>query len=715
MYRPTTRTEGLVGAFHTSMADTDSTFAVTARRPRWFAVACTAGALWVIAYFAATRLVSPGGTSGTVLGDLVYPQTEVLATLMLLWAGTRASGSTRRFCFYMAASTFMGLCGDVTWAVLVLVVHSPPAPSVADVFYLGSVFAIFPALWTQLGSPLRRWRQTLDAAMVVLLVLYIASSFVLEPQIRAGLPPDTLVTFAETVLILGAGVWAIFAWLTADRRLEFGVRLVLGGIAIQAVSWLAYAYAVSLHGLADGSWLYTGWQASWAVTIAGATAMLLGIQRARAPRSWSSSAWIGTTVVTGLIVLTVADSAIVHEAPGRALAVLCGLGMLLARLHLTVRDRGRLAAKMHTLAETDVLTSVPNRRAFERRLAQAAADWTHEQVPVGLLVIDIDKFKVVNDGYGHPFGDRVLIEVTRRLGRCVRPSDMLARLGGEEFGALAHGVTGERLPALAERCRRAVAADPIVVDGVAVSITVSVGGACMPEHAAHSAELIRVADRALYEAKEAGRNRVHVGPRTTPQVEIPIADTGVLRSLEALADTYAVASGSHASGPAIVDVTHHLCRRLGVSVAERRRSLAAARLRDIGMIAVPPDILAKPGQLTPAELRTVRDHVRVGVELLRALPETRELAPIVGEHHERYDGTGYPLGLQGRRIALEARIIAVAEAWIEANDERGGPAARKEILRRAERQLDPDVVAALMSLLDDGTIDASGDARRRAA
>jgi two-component system cell cycle response regulator len=697
------------------MADTDPTSAVTARRRRWFAVACSACAVWVAAYFVASRLVSPGGTSGAVLGDLVYPQAEALATLMLLWAGTRASGSTRRFCFSMAASTFLGLCGDVTWAVLVLVVHSPPAPSLADVFYLGSVSAIFPALWMQFGSPFRRWRQTLDGSMVVLLLVYVASAFVLEPQIRAGLPPDALVTFAETVLMLAAGVWAIFAWLTVVKPLEFGVRLVLGGIVIQAVTWLGYAYAVSLHGLEDGSWLYTGWQVTWGVTIAGTTAMLLGIQRGRPSRGWSSSPWIGTTVVTGLIVLTVADSAILRQTPVRGIAALCGLGMLLARLHLTVRDRGRLADNMHTLAETDVLTSVPNRRAFERRLRQAATDCTQMQVPVGLLVIDIDKFKIVNDGYGHPFGDRVLIEVTRRLARCVRPSDMLARLGGEEFGVLAHGVTGERLPALAERCRGAVAADPIVVDGAAVSVTVSVGGACMPEHAAHGPELIRVADRALYEAKEAGRNRVHIGPRTTAQVEIAIADTGVLRSLEALADRCAAAAGARPSGPAIVDVTHQLCRRLGVSVAERRRSLAAARLRDIGLIAVPPDILAKPGPLTPAELRVMRDHVRVGVELLQALPETRELAPIVGEHHERYDGTGYPLGIQGRRIAIEARIIAVADAWIEAAGERGGPAAREEILRRAERQLDPEVVAALLKVLDDGSIDGCGDAGRHAA
>jgi len=92
-----------------------------------FAAACAAAAVWVTAYFVATRLVDPNGTSGTALGDIVYPQLEGLATVMLVWAGRRASGATRRFCGFMAASTFLGLCGDVTWAVLVLVVHEPPA------------------------------------------------------------------------------------------------------------------------------------------------------------------------------------------------------------------------------------------------------------------------------------------------------------------------------------------------------------------------------------------------------------------------------------------------------------------------------------------------------------------------------------------------------------------------------------------------------------
>jgi len=665
----------------------------TPRATRTFAAVCVAGAAWVIAYLAATRFVDPGGTSGSILGDGVFPQFEALAAFVLFVAGRRATGRTRRFCWYMAASTFMGLCGDVTWAVLVLVLHSPPVPSLADAFYLGSVSAIFPALWTQFGSPLRRWRQTLDSSMVVLLIVYVAFAFVLRPQIHGGLSSGALVADIETGLVLIAGVWAAFATLTVDRQLPFGVRLIVAGSVAQSAAWLAYAYLVNVRGIEDGSWLYTDWQASWAVMIAGCTALMLGVERRHSSRLWSTSTWVGTGVVTGLIVVTLADSTAIRTAPVRVLAALIGLALLLLRLQLTVRDRGRLASEMHDLAETDALTGVPNRRAFEEGMQAAVREADDDGAPFSMLVIDVDHFKTVNDGYGHPFGDVVLVQVTRRLAGCVRPSDTLARLGGEEFGILARGVTGDLLPELAERCRRAVAATAVDVDGTSVSITVSVGGASMPEHATTSTELVRIADAAMYEAKKAGRNRIHIGPAMTPQVDIPIPDTGVLRRLEVIADRYAEPHRG------IVDVAHRICRELGVTVAERRRCLAAARLRDIGMIAVPPAILAKTGRLTPTEERIMRDHARVGAELLSALPETAELAPVVAEHHERYDGRGYPLGTAGEAICIEARIIAVAEAWIGA----GGSSERQTLGRVAARsghELDPAVVMALARVVE---------------
>ena len=651
----------------------------------------------MIAYLVATRSVDASGTSGKILGDLVFPQLEALAAVMLVVAGRRTDGRTRRFCWFLAASTFMGLCGDITWAVLVLVLHSPPVPSLADVFYLCSASAIFPALWTQFGSPLRRWRQTLDSSMVALLIIYTAFAFVLRPQIHGGLNWASAVADVETALVLIAGVWATFATLTVDRRLPFGVRLIVIGTVAQSAAWLAYAYLVNVRGIEDGSWLYTDWQASWVVMIAGCVALLLGVERRKTSRLWSTSTWVGTGVVTGLIVVTLADSTAIRTAPVRVLAAMIGLALLLLRLQLTVRDRGRLAAEMHKLAETDVLTGVPNRRAFEQRLAAAARNAAERGAPFGLLVVDIDHFKVVNDGYGHPFGDDVLIEVTRRLAACLRPLDVLARLGGEEFGVLAHGVTPAQLGHIAERCRRAVSAELIEVEGTAVPVTVSIGGACMPEHASSSTELVRIADRALYQAKDAGRNRVYVGAGTSPQTAIPIPETGVLRSLEALADRYA-ADGARPDC-AIVDVADRLCGELGVSVDERRRCLAAARLRDVGKIGVPPGILGKPAPLTAAERRIQEDHVRVGAELLAALPETRELAPIVAEHHERFDGLGFPAGIAGSAITIEARIIAVAEAWCAAGGSTA-PGVIRDVTARSGREFDPAIVAALTRIVD---------------
>jgi two-component system, cell cycle response regulator len=665
------------------------------RASRWFAAVCAGAALWVTAYVVATRLVDPSGTSGAILGDIVYPQVEGLATVMLIWAGRRASGSTRRFCWFMALSTFCGLCGDVTWAVLVLVMHSPPAPSLADAFYLGSVTTIFPALWTQFGSPLRRWRQTLDSSMVVLLFVYIAFAFVLRPQMESGLSPAAIVADAETLLVLIAGVWAVFAALTVDRPLPFGVRVLVAGVFMQAAAWLIYAYAVTVRGVDDGSWLYTGWQSSWAVMIVGCAALLLGIERQRSSRLWSTSTWVGTGVVAGLIVVTVADSTAIRTAPVRVLAALMGLALLLLRLQLTLRERGRLATEMHKLAETDVLTGVPNRRAFEQRLATAAPDAAERGAAFGLLVVDIDHFKVVNDGYGHPSGDEVLVQVTRRLAGCLRPLDVLARIGGEEFGILAHGVSPAQLADIAERFRRAVATEPVTVDGATVPITVSIGGACMPEHSGDGTDLVRIADRALYEAKEAGRNRVHIGSGSSSPTAMPIPETGVVRSLEALADRFATGGSPDR---AIVDVAHRLCRELGMSVSERRRCLAAARLRDVGKIGVPPEILAKTGPLTGAERRIERDHVRIGAELLAALPETRELAPIVAEHHERFDGRGYPAGLAATAISMEARIIAVAEAWCAASAT--AQDVLPSVLARSGRELDPVVLTALVRIVE---------------
>jgi putative nucleotidyltransferase with HDIG domain len=235
----------------------------------------------------------------------------------------------------------------------------------------------------------------------------------------------------------------------------------------------------------------------------------------------------------------------------------------------------------------------------------------------------------------------------------------------------------------------------------------------MPGHAQHADELLRVADRALYEAKANGRNVVHVGFAGSPQRSIPIPETGAVGWLELLADRLDSEQALQEHSIAMVELAALLCTRTGVSVSVRRRCLTAARLHDVGKVATPLHILTKPGPLTTAETIIMRDHVRAGAEILAACPETRDIAAIVGEHHERIDGSGYPDGLAGDQIPIESRIILVADAFeaITADrpyrQHRSPEVALAELARCSGTQFDAGCVDALRRCVTGGLREAA--------
>ena len=171
-------------------------------------------------------------------------------------------------------------------------------------------------------------------------------------------------------------------------------------------------------------------------------------------------------------------------------------------------------AAMEQLANTDALTGAISRRHFhelgERELARA----TREQDPIGVLVLDIDHFKRVNDEYGHAGGDAVLRAFTRRCQAQLRASDVLGRLGGEEFAVLLPATALPEAMRAAERIRAAVADAPMAVEGTSLPVTVSIGAASLPADETTLEALLAAADDALYAAKRGGRNRVVAAPPT---------------------------------------------------------------------------------------------------------------------------------------------------------------------------------------------------------
>lgn len=170
---------------------------------------------------------------------------------------------------------------------------------------------------------------------------------------------------------------------------------------------------------------------------------------------------------------------------------------------------GDTLEQLRLLATCDQLTGLLNRREFDRMLAEETERARRFNRPLALLMLDLDHFKVINDEHGHPAGDAVLQGLARRLKGELRSVDRLARYGGEEFAVILVETSPAAALETAQRLRSAVQREPFALpSGPTLPLTISAGVAVLPVHAPDAPELVRAADRALYAAKHAGRNRV---------------------------------------------------------------------------------------------------------------------------------------------------------------------------------------------------------------
>ncbi|PHR25674.1 MAG: GGDEF domain-containing protein [Hoeflea sp.] len=199
------------------------------------------------------------------------------------------------------------------------------------------------------------------------------------------------------------------------------------------------------------------------------------------------------------------------------LSAVCGFMLVYPIMSRGLRERGKLQKMTESLsvrslslehaAVTDSLTGMYNRRYFDDALAEYLEAFGHINKPIGMVILDLDHFKKVNDTHGHDVGDKVLREVAECLQVFTRYHDVLARLGGEEFAILSPNITEQQLYSLSDRIRQAVSELRIVNGNVTLKVTVSAGLAIW-DGAETGEELYRRADKQLYEAKRQGRNRV---------------------------------------------------------------------------------------------------------------------------------------------------------------------------------------------------------------
>jgi diguanylate cyclase (GGDEF)-like protein len=206
------------------------------------------------------------------------------------------------------------------------------------------------------------------------------------------------------------------------------------------------------------------------------------------------------------------------------LLALCTLSVVVAlyfqqrKYGAMMRERGR---EMEVAISTDFLTAVHSRRYITDTGHAAIKRAQEKGHGLAIAIVDIDHFKRINDGYGHPIGDEVLKAVAQAMRAACRDSDTLGRFGGEEFAVLLEGIGSDNVLAAAERLRKAVASVEIRIDGQTVSPTASVGVACLSPDEQNFDQLLVRADRALYQAKEQGRNRVVVAAQDTAAIALP--------------------------------------------------------------------------------------------------------------------------------------------------------------------------------------------------
>jgi len=376
-------------------------------------------------------------------------------------------------------------------------------------------------------------------------------------------------------------------------------------------------------------------------------------------------------------------------------------GLVITRLMRMISDQRRMAI-------TDTLTGLRNRRYFEAHYAVDCSRARRSAESLSMVLFDVDFFKSVNDEYGHSAGDRVLAEIARRLSAQVRVGDVLARYGGEEFAMLLFGAHAAEARDVADRCRDAIATEPFVIgEELRTSVTVSAGLVSYPEHVSDPSELLVGADRAMYAAKEAGRDRVVGGSFDPPPSFLRRGPTSpVIDFLEALSDRVDVYQAPFEHGSAIARWSVAMANELGLDESTQRRCNLAARLHDIGKVAVPLHILQKEGTLTPEEWELIRDHPAQGELLISAVPGLQEVAEIVGQHHERVDGTGYPRGLHKPDIRIEARILSVCDTFASMLAARAyqpplsEQEARARLLDARGGQLSAELVNLFVDLLD---------------
>ncbi|MGM0540322.1 MAG: PAS domain S-box protein, partial [Thermodesulfobacteriota bacterium] len=353
-----------------------------------------------------------------------------------------------------------------------------------------------------------------------------------------------------------------------------------------------------------------------------------------------------------------------------------------------ITERKQMEQKLRRMSLHDALTGLYNRNFFEEQMKRLS-DGRHN--PLGIIVCDVNGLKFINDTLGHQSGDQVLVSVAGILRQSFRSSDIIARLGGDEFAVLLTDTDPEVVEVMLQRLRQTVLDFNSTEPEIPVSL--SMGHALGEGAAVEMQALFREADSRMYREKIQRKrsSRSVILQAITQTMKARDFDTeGHCDRLQKLAISFA-----HS-----LDLAQDLVNDISL----------LARFHDLGKVGIPDHILFKPGPLTEEEWQQMRQHCEIGHRIASSVPDLEPIADYILKHHEYWDGSGYPLGLQGEDIPLVCRILAIVDAYDVMSS--GRPyrqaltreEAISELRRFAGTQFDPELVEQFIQILEQNAL-----------
>lgn len=356
-----------------------------------------------------------------------------------------------------------------------------------------------------------------------------------------------------------------------------------------------------------------------------------------------------------------------------------------------ISARKKAEARIRYLSFNDSLTGLCNRAFFDEELQRLEKPW---QLPLSIIMGDVNGLKLANDTFGHLAGDRLLVEVAGILKKCCRPDDIIARWGGDEFLVLLPQTPETIASSICEQIRIACQeSNPVPIQP---SLALGVATKTTPQQDIY--KVISEAENVMY------RNKL---------LENKSIRNSIISSLEISLHEKTFETKEHAERIKVMGIKFG--RALNLPDHEIDRLSLLAKLHDIGKIGVPDEILNKPGALSAAEWDSIKKHPEIGYRIVHSSHELMAIAEEVLSHHERWDGSGYPRGLKGEEIPLLARILAIIDAYDVMTHVRyyknasSHAQAIKEIKKCSGSQFDPRLAELFLHIFEN----SPGDNRLR--